>query len=97
MRTQVNITRLSGGVVEGNLYASATLIDADLVTTITDERIDFGHQPAKLRIDTSNSNKLIKDLAKSGLVPGLVEVDLKTSVRAGESSLLVVGFNPKKS
>lgn len=97
MRTQVNITRLSGGTIEGNLYASATLIDGEDIKLITDERIDVGRQPAKLRIDTSNDNALIKSLAKSGFIPGIVEVDLKTTVRAGESSLLVVGFNPKKS
>lgn len=96
MKTTVDITRVSGGIMEGNLYASAILIDGELMNQIEDERINVGKQPAKLRIDTADNNRLVKGLARSGLIPGPVEVSLKTTVRGGESSLCIIGFTPRK-
>lgn len=96
MKTTMQILRVSAGKIEGNNYASVTIIDENVADTISAERIDVGQQHAKVRMDTSNENRLATLLAQSGLVPGLVEVELKTSVRGGEASLQIVNFTDKK-
>ena len=96
MKTTMEILRISAGKIEDNLYASVTIIDEKVADTITSDRIDVGQQHAKVRLDTSDHNRLATLLAQSGLVPGTVEVEVKTSVRAGEASLQIVGFSDKK-
>lgn len=98
MKTQLEILRLSAGVITDNgmLYASASVVDDNIADLNTPERIDIGQQIAKYRMSTDDNNRLAKELASSGLVPGVIEVDLTTSVRQGDASLMIVGFTNKK-
>jgi len=96
MKTKMQILRLSAGVIEGNTYASVTIIDDSIADLKTAERIDVGQQHAKVRLDTSNNNALALRLADSGLIPGLVDVELKSSVRAGEASIQIINFYSSK-
>lgn len=96
MKSVLNILRLSAGVMEGRPYANCITLDESMNDLITPERIDVGQQHAKVQLDTSDNNRLATLLANSGLVPGLVECELKTSVKSGAVSVTVIGFSDKK-
>lgn len=96
MKTTMHILRISAGKMEDNLYASVTIIDENVASTVSPDRIDVGQQHAKVRMDTDSNNKLALELANSGLVPGLVEVDVSTTVKQGEAILRITNFTNKK-
>ena len=94
MNTHMNILRISAGKIESNgmLYANAVILDDTVSDTITDDRIDVGQQHAKIKISTDNANALARSLASSGLVPGIIEVTIKTTVRSNEATIQIVDF-----
>lgn len=98
MKTQMNILRISAGRIDSNdtLYANAIMVDENISDEISQDRIDVGQKHAKVKIDTSNNNELAIRFAKSGLVPGVVEVEIVTSVKGGEASFTIVNFTDKK-
>ena len=95
----MNILRISAGRIDSNdqLYANAIIVDEAVADLITSDRIDVGQQHAKVKIDTGDNNRLATLLAKSGLVPGMVEVDIVTAVKGGEAALKIVNFSDKKA
>lgn len=99
MKTVMNILRISAGRIDSNdaLYANAIIVDENVSDQISPDRIDVGQQHAKVKIDTGDNNRLAMMLAKSGLVPGMVEVDIVTAVKAGEATFRIVNFTDKKS
>ncbi len=98
MKTTMDILRISAGKIESNgqLYANAIIIDGDVSDTISPERIDVGQQHAKVKISTDDNNELAIKLAKSGLIPGRVEVEIKTAVKGGEATIQITNFIEKK-
>jgi hypothetical protein len=94
MKTPLNITRISAGRLEDNgmLYASALVIDENQANTIETDRIDCGSQVAKVQIDTSDNNKLAREMALSGLVPGELMCDVSTSVKKNVLTMTINGF-----
>lgn len=98
MKTTMDILRISAGKIDtnGQLYANAIIIDENIADTITPDRIDVGQQHAKVKIITDDNNHLALLLAKSGLIPGRVEVEIKTAVKGGEATLQIVNFSDKK-
>jgi hypothetical protein len=99
MKTQMQILRLSAGRIESNgmLYANAIVLDEDVADNVTPDRIDVGQQHAKVKISTENNNRIAHLLATSGLVPGMVEVEIKTSVKKGEATVEIINFVDKKA
>lgn len=98
MKTTMDILRVSAGKIDSNgqLYANAIIIDENVSDTITADRIDVGQQHAKVKISTDNNNRLALMLAQSGLVPGRVEVEIKTAVKGGEATFQIINFSEKK-
>lgn len=99
MKTVMNILRISAGRIDTNdqLYANAIIVDEAVADLITTDRIDVGQQHAKVKIDTDDNNRLATLLARSGLVPGMVEVDIVTAVKGGEATFKIVNFSDKKA
>lgn len=97
MKFPMDILRLSAGRIEdgGMLYANAIVLDETVADQITDDRIDVGQQHAKIKIDTSDNNKIARDLAVSGLIPGTVTFHVKNMVKKGEMSMIITGFDGK--
>lgn len=98
VKTVMNILRISAGRIDSNnqLYANAIIVDEAVADLITSDRIDVGQQHAKVRIDTSDNNRMATLLAQSGLVPGLVEVEIVTGVKSGEATIQIVNFSQKE-
>lgn len=101
MQVQLNILRISAGEMidsqskEKIVYASAIILDESVADQIDNDRIDVGQQHAKVKISTVSNNQLSKDLAHSGLIPGVVPVEVKTSVKAGSITMEIIGFSAK--
>jgi hypothetical protein len=102
MKVQLDILRISAGnMTDSNsgekiVYASAIILDENIADQITSDRIDVGQQHAKVKITTDNDNELSRSLALSGLVPGVVDVDVKTAVKGGIVTMEIIGFTSKK-
>lgn len=102
MKVSMQILRVSAGVMsdpksnEKIVYASAIILDDDIANQIDNDRIDVGQQHAKVKISTEDNNKLARELASSGLVPGLIDVDVKTSVKSGSVTMEIIGFHNKR-
>ena len=94
MKTQLNVLSLSAGKIEDNgmLYANLITLDEKQYSQIDLDRIDVGQKHAKVKMSTDNNNQLAKQLASSGLIPAIITVDLETTVKKGEISMVVVGF-----
>lgn len=103
MKVSMNILRVSAGVMSDPksndkiIYASAIVVDEDIANQIDSDRIDVGQQHAKVKISTTNNNELARSLALSGLVPGQIDVEVKTSVKSGSITMEIVGFDSKKA
>jgi len=103
MKVQMNILRISAGnMVDSNsgekiVYASAIILDENVADEISSDRIDVGQQHAKVKMSVLQDNVLARSLASSGLVPGLVDVDVKTAVKGGGVTMEIIGFSPRKA
>ena len=94
MQFEMNILNVSGGVIEDNSqeWANAlTLDELDLHNRIEDKNIIKGIRPAKVGIDTSNNNSLVKRFALESF-PAKFLVDVKTKTKAGVVALEIVNF-----
>lgn len=98
MKTIMHILRISAGRIDSNdqLYANAIIVDETVANLISADRIDVGQQHAKVKIETSDNNRMATMLAQSGLVPGYVEVEITTSVKGGEAVIKIINFSDKK-
>lgn len=98
MKTVMNILRISAGRIEssGQLYANAIFVDEAVTDFISSDRIDVGQQHGKAKIVTDDNNRVATLLAQSGLVPGMVEVDVVIGVKGGESIVKITNFSDKK-
>lgn len=102
MKMNMNILRISAGnMVDSStgdkiVYSSVIVLDEDIANDVSNDRIDVGQQHAKVKMSVENDNALARSLAHSGLVPGEVVVDVKTSVKAGGMTMEIIGFTPKK-
>lgn len=93
------ILRILAGKIEDNgmLYANAFVLDENKAHVIEDDRIDSGQQHAKIKISTDNNNQIAREIAKLNVLPATLLVNTKSSVRKGELSLTIVGFDsPQK-
>jgi hypothetical protein len=103
MKVSMNILRVSAGNMvdaktsEKIVYASAIVLDEAIANQIDSDRIDVGQQHAKVKISTENNNQLSRELASSGLIPGDVNVHVKTSVKSGGITMEITGFEPKRA
>jgi len=97
MKTQLNVLSLSAGKIEDNgmLYASLIVLDEKQANQIDEDRIDVGQKHAKIKMCTNDNNLLAKQLATSGIVPSIITVELETTVKKGELSMMVTSFDPK--
>jgi hypothetical protein len=102
MKVELNILRISAGnMTDSNsgekiVYASAIILDENIADQIEHDRIDIGQQHAKVKMNYENDNQLARSLAVAGLVPGLVECDVKTAVKGGIVTMEIIGFSNKK-
>lgn len=94
MKTSMQILRVSAGRIDTSdtLYANAIIVDENVADQVTPDRIDVGQQNAKVSMDTFENNKLALALAKSGLVPGDVVVDVVTAVKGGVATFKITNF-----
>lgn len=94
MKVPMNILRLSAGKIDdgGMLYANAIILDENIANQIEKDRIDVGQQHAKVKINTSDENKLAKQLAQSGLIPNVIMCDVSTIVKKAEITMQINGF-----
>lgn len=94
----MKILRISAGIIDDNkmLYANAIILDDTVANQIDNDRIDVGQQHAKVKISTEDNNILSRSLASSGLVPGDIQVDVKTTVKSGGITMEIIGFDSKK-
>jgi hypothetical protein len=103
MKVQMNILRISAGTMtdaksgEKIVYASAIILDENVADEISIDRIDVGQQHAKVKMCFDQDNVLARSLATSGLVPGLVDVEVKTAVKGGSVTMEIIGFSPRKA
>jgi hypothetical protein len=103
MKMNMNILRISAGnMVDSStgdkiVYSSVIVLDEDIANEVSNDRIDVGQQHAKVKMSVENDNALARSLANSGLVPGEVVVDVKTSVKAGGMTMEIIGFTPRKA
>jgi hypothetical protein len=98
MKVTMKILRISAGIIDDNkmLYANAIILDDTVANQIDNDRIDVGQQHAKVKISTEDNNVLSRALASSGLVPGDIQVDVKTTVKSGGITMEIIGFDSKK-
>jgi hypothetical protein len=99
MKTQMNILMISAGIIEDNkqVYGSVTILDEAISSQIDNDRIEVGQKHAKVQLNTDNNNQLARDLAASGLVPGVVTVEVQNAVKKGAITMAIVGFENKKT
>ena len=103
MKMTMNILRISAGnMVDSStgdkiVYSSVIVLDDSVANEVSSDRIDVGQQHAKVKMSVEHDNALARSLAVSGLVPGEVLVDVKTSVKAGGMSMEIIGFTPRKT
>lgn len=78
-------------------FASLNYIDKSVSDIIEKDQIKIGQQHVKIKIDVDGDNKLARDLANSGLIPGDVVLDLELSVIKNTPTLRVIGFERSNS
>ncbi len=98
MQQQFKVLSLSAGTFtddqtgEQRDYSSITYLDETIAQTIEKDRIAIGQQHTKIKLDTSNNNKLAHDLSKSGLIPGDITFTLKMTSVKNVPSLMITGY-----
>lgn len=94
MKTQLHILSLSAGKIEDNgmLYANLMVLDDKQANLVEPDRIDVGQKHAKIKMSVDNDNVLAKSLAVSGLIPGVVSVEVETLVKKNEMTMMVTSF-----
>lgn len=97
MKMPLNLLSMSAGKIDdgGLLYASVQMLDDNQADQITPDRIDVGQKTAKVKVTTGTDNRLAMDLAKSGLIPGIVMCEVETIVKKNEMVMQIIGFSNK--
>lgn len=103
MKEKLRVLSLSAGKFkdeqtgEFRTFASLNYLDKSVSDVIENDQIKVGQQHVKIKINTDLENKLAKDLANSGLIPGDIVLDLEMTVLKNTPSLTVVGFEKLSS
>jgi hypothetical protein len=98
MKESFNVLSLSAGKFideksgEVRVFSSLTYVDKSVSDIIETDQIKVGQQHVKMKINFDNDNKIARDLALSGLIPGNITLDLEMSVIKNTPTLSVVGF-----
>lgn len=94
MQVKMHVLNVSSGSMDGNLWGKVMVLNDEQFCVVTaDGRRDKGIKPAKVSLDTSNDNKLAKELHEMNF-PADYMFTLSQSVKGGEVSLKVIGFAP---
>ncbi len=98
MKAKMNILRVAGGIIDDNnqLWANAIVVEDKTEQSVEANQFASGQKHAKVSICTDDNNKVGREIASSKSLPGLVEVELSSSVKKGVMVMEIVGFYPAK-
>jgi hypothetical protein len=91
---KLNILRVAGGIIDENnmLWCNAIVVEDKTENTFDSNQFASGQKHAKVSISTDNNNQLGLAIAKSGKLPGLIEVEISSSVKKGVMVMEITGF-----
>lgn len=96
MRQKINIVRVAGGIIDDNnqLWSNAIVIEDKTEKLLDGNNFASGQKHAKVQICTDNNNELGKKISQFASLPGLVEVEITSSVKKGMMVMEITGFTP---
>jgi len=98
MKYKLNILRVAGGIIDDNqqLWANAIVVEEKIENSSEGNNFASGQKHAKVKISNEDNNAVGRRLAESGLLPGIVEVEIDTSVQKGSMVMEITGFSSAK-
>ncbi len=99
MKASFNILRVAGGIIDDNqqLWSNAIVVEENTEHSIEANQFASGQKHAKVSISTDNNNEVGRAIASSGLLPGIIEVEVSTTVKAGAMVMQITGFKAQKA
>jgi len=99
MKHKIYIVRVAGGIIDDNnqLWSNAIVLEDEIENILDGNSFASGQKHGKVQISTENNNELGKAIAASGLLPGVVEVDISSSVQKGMMVMKITGFSQSKA
>jgi hypothetical protein len=97
MKTFLNVLRVAGGIIDDNnqLWSNAIVVEDKTEHVLDTNQFASGQKHAKVSISTDKNNELGRQIAKSGSLPGFIEVEVSTTVKKGSMVMEITGFYPK--
>lgn len=93
MNVQMRVLSVGGGILEdgGNLWANCQILDTEQVIFQDDSRLDKGVKVAKVNLDTSNDNELVKRFFLEDFPADFV-MTVSNSVKKGAMTMKIINF-----